>query len=443
MVYKSYVTVDGGYILQPQSNKLRCADGSPCDMAFMLTCKRVTKEMRGVHLASNTITASTYLPDNEHQRVQARYHNQLTEILHWRLAAFLEQLPAGCLHNKHEIASKFPAFSPVLDAIEDGSLRDNELLRPWSWHHTGSVMHDFMRFTWDTLPKTKTELYNKHILDHNIDSIYAQVPRLENLLDCLPPPWTIITPSHFVRMSGIIPPGMYAGEHVDCYSATAIAIRFLQSLSRESRQAIRSLLLNEDQRGVAATQRHGLGLIPYCHENPRLRIERRVDFLGVIWPFTDSSRSHHMSWRLETWISEALALESAGMPPGCFTLVLTGPPSCTNVFQAVIMRHAAWQMAMYEQSRQGRLPPLSWTRRRRTYLDNDAPVFDPWCLSENFPQAVRDIANGSSIIRCNFDTGKFWDVNQLVESNNMAQWSLQEWRSNWKRRHNINIVTEN
>ncbi|KAF0318164.1 hypothetical protein GQ607_014665 [Colletotrichum asianum] len=134
------------------------------------------------------------------------------------------------------------------------------------------------------------------------------------------------------------------------------------------------------------------------------------------------------------------------MPPGSFALVLTGGPSCTKAFQTVIMRDAAWQMAMHERSRQGLLPPLSWEHRRRLCLSND----DPWCLLENYSQAIPNIVNGSSIIRCDFDTGKFWDENQLVEFNkqsltecNIAQWSLLDWIWNWKRQHNTDIVPEN
>ncbi|KAL0765338.1 hypothetical protein CaCOL14_012087 [Colletotrichum acutatum] len=61
------------------------------------------------------------------------------------------------------------------------------------------------------------------------------------------------------------------------FSAAAAAICFLPSMPEELRGHLRRIILDEDRQAVAKQQCHALGLIPFCKENPGLRIERRVN----------------------------------------------------------------------------------------------------------------------------------------------------------------------
>lgn len=60
------------------------------------------------------------------------------------------------------------------------------------------------------------------------------------------------------------------------YSAAAAAVSFLKSTSTQARIRLRRVLIDKDHEAVASPECHALGLIPYCLENPHLRIERRL-----------------------------------------------------------------------------------------------------------------------------------------------------------------------
>ncbi|KAK4209509.1 hypothetical protein QBC37DRAFT_259485, partial [Rhypophila decipiens] len=54
MVYKYYLTVNGGYIFDPTSQKLKRSKDSSCSnphpFALQYTCKLIASEMRGLAL---------------------------------------------------------------------------------------------------------------------------------------------------------------------------------------------------------------------------------------------------------------------------------------------------------------------------------------------------------------------------------------------------------
>jgi hypothetical protein len=60
------------------------------------------------------------------------------------------------------------------------------------------------------------------------------------------------------------------------YSAAAVAIRWLASTSGQLRDSIRRIILHEDHITVGLAECHAQGLVPFCQENPHLRIERRL-----------------------------------------------------------------------------------------------------------------------------------------------------------------------
>lgn len=48
-------------------------------------------------------------------------------------------------------------------------------------------------------------------------------------------------------------------------------------------------------------------------------------------------------------------------------------------------------------------------------------------IHRGFPEAIRDIANKSSTIRCNFDVGGLWDVEAMI--NERIDWTAEEWET--------------
>jgi hypothetical protein len=116
------------------------------------------------------------------------------------------------------------------------------------------------------------------------------------------------------------------------FSAASLAIRFLGTLHRTQRKHLRTLILDEDDKAVHNPETHARGLIKFCQENSKLRIERRVGFwhhtfpsrwgayLYRSWWQDDSFSFSHFMVPMVEWILETSKLPALGMPPGSYTL---------------------------------------------------------------------------------------------------------------------------
>ncbi|KAK1690116.1 hypothetical protein BDP55DRAFT_724700 [Colletotrichum godetiae] len=214
---------------------------------------------------------------------------------------------------------------------------------------------------------------------------------------------------------------------------------------------MRDIVLIEDRESVSNPECHAMGLIPYCQENPGLRIERRVSLwqnaffynsgLGA-WAIGERTKDYRdleaneMSFAVARWVIETLPLISAGMPAKSFTLVLDGEgdPQCTEVFQNIVLRDAAWQQAMDECFQSGDLPLEPYGTRRNTQRNWAAaifPAFNDSYMFDKFPQVMREIVEGTSIVRCTFDPGEVIDVQRFKSIAKQGSWSLEHWKVNW------------
>jgi hypothetical protein len=64
---------------------------------------------------------------------------------------------------------------------------------------------------------------------------------------------------------------------------------------------------------------------------------------------SDRLRAEDITKAVGTWVMEALALPSLGMPEDSFTLILDGSPTpkhTSEIFRTVVQRDAAWQTAL-------------------------------------------------------------------------------------------------
>ncbi|KAF4907995.1 hypothetical protein CGCVW01_v012404 [Colletotrichum viniferum] len=99
-----------------------------------------------------------------------------------------------------------------------------------------------------------------------------------------------------------------------------------------------------------------------------------------------------------------------------------------------VKRDVAWQLARDEAHRRGHLPPKTWIERngenpwRNKNMQNIAEA-DLGYIYEGFSQAMRDIAEGKSIVRCNFSVGTPWDVESIIEERRGR--SEVEWNEDW------------
>ncbi|KAF9880637.1 hypothetical protein CkaCkLH20_01679 [Colletotrichum karsti] len=482
-IYAQYVIIDGGYILDFNSNTLKAANNERIDLAFMLTCKAIAKELKPIPFLVNTLNFSTVQPE-EHRATTGRFGC---------LLAAVHMLPGETLHRIfpdtlsvpddvwEEISKVDPKFAPYVEAIKGRSAKVPHRVHGRRMYRNvgpsgscGETPSVFRKFAHSAV---------RIILDHK-DRLdpeqYAKFNGFEGLVDVHLDPWEIPTPKRLEELVSYLPKelaerlsrrwGMTTTHFLNPslikwrYSAAAAAIRFLKSLSKESRSDIRNIILREERISVGFTECHGLGLIPFCQENPRLRVERRVSMWRMVLPTTmtfhniqgiameirtdEYSITKQASYQVALWVMEALETQRAGMPPGSFTLTLEGDSSCSELFREMVQWNAAWQEAVDLCLERNILPPLRWDVRRRDardwsyalnhYLyipqpddpDGEHDVSDnSWYVCEGFPQMIHDIVAGTSLVKCDFNVDGEWDVECLIEES--KEWTMHQWKRGW------------
>ncbi|KAK2740002.1 hypothetical protein CKAH01_07171 [Colletotrichum kahawae] len=468
IAYKFYVVAEGGYTCNPEklaerilsqyrdetaasldvSGILQRADLQPIDLNLSYTCKVVAQEMSGVALRTNTVTFSTFT-SAELRLLAARFHS----LVVGRFDGDRNGLLGFAGHTIsaeacQQLKVKFPQFGQLLD----------RMVRQGGAHHMrgtyGEVPSVYRAFQKDALRAIAGSETGRKRLDRYWYEKHGRwAPHIPSLLvvRCEIDHWAVPSAQDMQYL------GSCQMEDLDFvsmvtrlrdrtnyrFSAAAAAIHVLQSLPLTIRRQLRRVVLEEDREAVADPQCHVLGLIPLCQENPLLRVERRVNLWRNAFQrdayyrrspeMRYKAKYRYTSWAMDStqvtanvssWVGEALALESAGMPPGSFSLVLDGQPvrwQCTQVFQLIVQRDAAWQEAWNQSLDRGILPALSWFDRKGESWGHNAPdwAFDKW------PQALRDIAEGTSIVRCNFDVGDPWSVEQIVDEH--RRWAMNQW----------------
>jgi hypothetical protein len=167
----------------------------------------------------------------------------------------------------------------------------------------------------------------------------------------------------------------HKGDVDFAYSAAAVAIRYLRPLSASQCRALRTIILLKDHEAVAFAESHARGLIPYCQQYKKLRIERHASLwrcilpvlneqLYMIWrpPGINHNQSCMITKAVSLWIGEAMALPSLGMPDGSFSLVIDGnttPEASSKIFD-IVLRDTASQFSLDDSYRRGITPFTSW-----------------------------------------------------------------------------------
>jgi hypothetical protein len=232
------------------------------------------------------------------------------------------------------------------------------------------------------------------------------------------------------------------------FSASSVAIQYLNALPVTDRNRFRNIILLEDRVAVAWPECHAQGLIPFCQANPLLHIERRVSLWRTVFSTGSSSvfsvaraapgtihrlQACQVTKRsLAPWIMEALALPQLGMPPQSFKLILDGEPipeKSIEVFINVVQRDAAWQTA-FEQLCAASTNITKWTKM----------VGKNGFAVRGFPEALRAIVAGDSIVECNFDPGREWGPAPLVRTG--KSWTMWQWEHYWYDHEPRNFETE-
>ncbi|KAF9874219.1 hypothetical protein CkaCkLH20_08202 [Colletotrichum karsti] len=492
IVYRYYVTVSGGLVCDTEAfvnGKLR-GKHEPLSFSLVYTCKQISAEMDrgGIALRYNVLTFST-IWDRDLGHLAWAFDGLVNGVDELRCEIF--HLVGHSITDTiyDEMAAEYPQFLPLLDRMrEEGPRFPGE--EPLSTERHGpygeapSVYREFIK---DLLRKAvkhddafRQAVVNCRLLDHRVNKHRYEVDQGWSTFDAIRSStelWAIPSERQMSELNFIL--GWAWQRHFTKasaretskfrFSAAAAAVHFLENTPHELRKHLREIVLDEDREAVAHPECHARGLIPFCEQYP-LRIERRANLWRNVFqkdfnydspsarvnPMFDVTitplflSSDQITANVSSWIAEALALSSAGMPPAAFSLVLDGNPApdlCSRIFQAVVQRDVGWQLAWQKSLDRRLLPYMTWYERRGEGVPRHGYVtltalsqFQNRVLPadyggywgyffEGFPDAMEDIRKGDSVVRCNFDIGQPFDVDQIVSEH--RTWSSFKWITEW------------
>ena len=440
MIYGFYVTTEGGYSLNHQSGKLVTVEGHRIDLALAYTCKTVATEMRNLPLQINAIHITTN-GDQKFRSAAGRYNALFKRQCTLQTSLLLAARPCIDKQILNAVEEAHPHMLPIMHAIQRGSKRPHRD-RDSSWGEVPSVYRQSVS---DILQLfSKRQDFRNVISSHML--LYWLAPFLDEIINLSQTPWVHPSETYLDDMCRILGTKTEELEYYENVlyrlSAATVAISFLESLSIPRRRQLRKIVLHEDRVSTSWPECHVRGLIPWCLENPRLHIERRVNLWRNVWPASaDEPSLVARAWPaaremdrmdvlcsqeisrpcLAPWIMEALSLPSLGMPSQAFTLVLDGSPNLSataRVFK-IAQRDAAWQAAFFEAFAPPSVNENSplWGRMIENYS----------YIMRGFPEAIRDITeNTSSIISCNFEpdfSGNDDQLRDIRPSRNLKKWN--------------------
>ncbi|KAG5801692.1 hypothetical protein H9Q74_009194 [Fusarium xylarioides] len=115
-IYRDYFQLDGGYVYDAKSDKLKTSDDQPIDLALILTCRTIADEARHLPLSLNTVTFSTLYREDWRSlagcfNVVTTYYRHLQADLVLHLAEFMTP------EMYEQFALKYPDFANQLEAV--------------------------------------------------------------------------------------------------------------------------------------------------------------------------------------------------------------------------------------------------------------------------------------------------------------------------------------
>ncbi|KAM7217004.1 hypothetical protein V8F06_007643 [Rhypophila decipiens] len=498
MIYKDYLTVDGGYVFNPTTWKLKRSNNNsnPHPFALQHTCRLIASEMRGLALTHNLITFTPI----ETMPVQAFQFEWLVDIYtqiccravrglavhEYKEGKLPESVKATLLRHRLNL------FEPAeLDALfSDVAMRNHSEVYGFTrllmtqpefapfWHKHGAedfLRLDLFRQPWKAPPQD--ELNRLWQLVTPMADVFCRLTDLpfgglESVLRTLPA---------WLKCPSLHPQDRFKYR----FSATAAAIGFLQSLEPSVRLYMRRLRLDENTDSVMHPERHGKGLVEFCNENPRLAIERRVslwrtilpqlgreyrrgrwddgllppagpDQISFNWGEGRMPSRREISRAVAHWVHEALCL------PRSVSLVIDDEPLpqlSSQIFGEIVVKDAVWQGACEKAFASGRLEtPPYWAWRCPQHYKHiqegpdellltmpwqDEELFDHCGYTcEDFPSIMRDILTGSSPVSVNFHVGGDPFDQQMEDMlSERLDWRNEDWYAAWRQRHDDKWIT--
>ena len=448
IIYRYYLAEEDGYHFDFESRTLR-ARNQPIDLALLYASRQTATEMQGLAFEFNTITFSTACPRGRSERLKAgRYDRIMHELELAKLRAVSSTGHPDLRHFRTpeimaELSRKWKCYTADFELL-DARIDEED--------HWGTAFAQYP----GSLPTESScgEASSEHLefINHALKLFSNQPAFVEALAACdttlqpsfarsqwlssSPSQWALPTEDQIFELEKLLAPrqvksckGMSISrrwsDEVDNfwktirgrYSACAIAVTFLQSLSPTMRLHMRKIVLNEDRDSICRPECHAYGLLGFCLENSALHIERRVnlwrnmfpaksdlsvyDILNPLdpedpmWSYNPSViHTDLISNSIGDWLTEALALSAAGMPAQSFTLVFDGNPALeqSSALFEIVKWDASWQVA-YDEWQRSRPDPQTfedWESIRAWDYPHKCHRFDAflrlsWTLSQATP----------------------------------------------------------
>ncbi|KAH7173920.1 uncharacterized protein B0J16DRAFT_365471 [Fusarium flagelliforme] len=415
----------GGYVYDGDTDKLVQPGGNPIDISLRSTCRSIALETQDFPFSPNTITFSTVY--REDWQKQAVYLNNVVMYSHQLQLAVLTHLryqitPDMYHHSNADLGNH---MSAVKAYIYDDISRE---ARNPSTRYCFDKMS--RRTRWDGISATKVPSDFAAAVDHAQPGWSASHSALD-FFDLTFLPWAI--PS-LVEATALAeewklveevdllsdwgPIFRYRRQHI--FSASSVAIRFLNQVTKRQRLCIRHLIINESRLSRSFPERHPIGLIPFCRGNPKLYIDHRInlwrnfimrthglearqvafcaehvfpdEMLGegeVTAPYQVSMRSVLNGF--VGWMVNTMEILDEWMPLASYTLTLDGDPDLnhsTGMFTSLLKHTIA------------RLTTNSGMVTRGIFTAPGRPDY-PFMTRQSMTE-IPPVAKRSSVLQCNF-----------------------------------------
>ena len=439
-VYDQYFRTDDGFTYDFITNKLKLAGGLPIPLALTLTCRQIHDEVQGLALTLNTITFTTCFHETTRQPA-ALYHAAHTVTQERKLSLVNDLAPQLLSADMARIATdSYPQFAPVVNLW-----RSQRTVRHprTSWGEPPSIWRDFITFVLRLIAKDPRFVELAHTALRSCHGCDGRSPL--KTIGSFTQPWIIPSNTDLEELVDMAQVELKLPYYAPCmryaYSAASSAIRFLQSISHTTRNAIRNIHVLEDRECIASPECHGSGFVSFCQENTKFRVTHVVNLWKNAFPVCildsasymyampdnppsldhDLLRARRITKSVGAWLTEASALPSFGMPRGSYTFVLDGSPNAEHTSEVfrVVQRDVAWQSALDACYARGLLPELSWKERRGC----------PGYMYEGLPDLLQTLSTQSAHIRTNFDLGHPFSTEDLIEER--QGWSQIDWDCGW------------
>ncbi|KAI4704302.1 hypothetical protein J4E81_001368 [Alternaria sp. BMP 2799] len=466
-IYEYYTHQEQGYIYDPSAQKFRLANGQNLDVALIYTCKRVAQEIDGLAFESNTIRFSVLpqIPGTETSSSAAFLYRSLLEGRNMCLRIMLSYAyPLVTREALRELRSRYPGNKAV-EELEKTIIREGRAgLKEGRLYHVcrldylikDAILQDLIQIIarhpaferlvlgeYDPSAKTSAPLDYDPVTDDENESededndndndqggsrsrpsVYTR-DTLYQIIEWRPTYWWIPEKKDLDKVAKYVPQAPELGTRHNgrvkrfkrYFSAAAAAIQFLERLTPKKRAQVRKIVIQEDYASLGISQNHashtnlGLsqtharGLVPYLLENPRLRIERRIDIWGTVL-IPNRERSYGVErclWDVATWIHEASMPWIMDLPTGSFSLVLYGPDERASELLCNAMRQAAmWQDGAEELTHRGNMQGMT-------------PIAD------DFVDVVKAVVRGDVPVRFEAGVPELWDIDEILREQS-DQW---------------------